>query len=57
MMFSEIMESIRQLYQENGRPWLVGFSGDTPWTDARPSERELCRQLIEMALANERANN
>ena len=26
-MFTEIQESLRQLYLEDARPWLVGFSG------------------------------
>jgi type I restriction enzyme M protein len=26
-MFTEIRESLRQLYLEDARPWLVGFSG------------------------------
>jgi len=31
-MFQEITASLRQLYLEDRRPWLVGFSGgkDTP---------------------------
>jgi hypothetical protein len=26
-MFQEIKASLQQLYREDGRPWLVGFSG------------------------------
>jgi len=26
-MFTEIKESLRQLYLKDARPWLVGFSG------------------------------
>jgi tRNA(Ile)-lysidine synthase TilS/MesJ len=26
-MFQEIKASLRQLYREDERPWLVGFSG------------------------------
>ena len=26
-MFQEIKASLQQLYQEDERPWLVGFSG------------------------------
>jgi 3'-phosphoadenosine 5'-phosphosulfate sulfotransferase (PAPS reductase)/FAD synthetase len=26
-MFQEIKSSLQQLYREDGRPWLVGFSG------------------------------
>jgi DNA sulfur modification protein DndC len=26
-MFQDIKSSLRQLYRENQRPWLVGFSG------------------------------
>jgi hypothetical protein len=30
MMFQEIKASLRQLYLEDKRPWLVGFALDKP---------------------------
>jgi len=35
-MFQDIKDSLRQLYLEDQRPWLVGFSGDVGPSSARP---------------------
>ena len=35
-MFQEIKASLQQLYLEDKRPWLVGFSGDVGPSSARP---------------------
>ena len=40
-MFQEIKASLRQLYLEDERPWLVGFSGDVGPSSARPGPKAL----------------
>jgi hypothetical protein len=36
-MFEEIKASLQQLYLEDQRPWLVGFSGDVGPNSVQPS--------------------
>ena len=40
-MFQEIKASLEQLYLEDQRPWLVGFSGDVGPSSARPGSKAL----------------
>ncbi len=40
-MFQEIKTSLQQLYREDERPWLVGFSGDVGPSSARPGPKAL----------------
>ena len=35
-MFQDIKDSLRQLYLEDNRPWLVGFSGNVGPKSLRP---------------------
>ncbi len=36
-VFSEIKDSLRHLYQQDDRPWLVGYSGGKAESDETPS--------------------
>jgi DNA sulfur modification protein DndC len=40
-MFQDIKGSLRQLYLEDQRPWLVGFSGGVGPSSARPGPKAL----------------
>jgi DNA sulfur modification protein DndC len=40
-MFQDIKSSLQQLYLEDQRPWLVGFSGDVGPSSARPGPKAL----------------
>jgi DNA sulfur modification protein DndC len=40
-MFQEFKASLQQLYREDKRPWLVGFSGDVGPSSARPGPKAL----------------
>ena len=47
-MFQEIKDSLRQLYLEDKRPWLVGFSGGK---DRHPSADGLASLIFDAVLS------
>ena len=47
-MFQEIKSSLQQLYREDERPWLVGFSGGK---DRHPSADGLASLIFDSVLA------
>jgi hypothetical protein len=43
--FQDISHSLRRLYLEDERPWLVGFSGDEPMEKLMEFRELLCGAL------------